>query len=500
MEINYIIVQAGGRGSRLGHLTDHRPKALVPVENLPILFHLFQKYPDKKYVIIGDYQENVLRKYLAAFAHVTYLIVSAKGKSGTCAGIRDALKKIPAQEAFMLLWSDLMLPEQFELPREDGNYAGITRDFLCRWSYREGKFEETPSQNAGVAGLFLFQNKLLLQDVPDEGEFVRWMKETAMTPRTLYIDGAREYGLLETVKMPESGRCRPFNRITEKDGLLYKEGIDEQGKKLAFYEREWYRFAKQAGLKNIPEIYAYEPALVMEKIQGKSIFACTLSLEEKRAVLRKLVECFKNMHTYGRTEPDYFSVQKAYAGKTLQRLHQVRELIPYADEPFLTVNGRKCRNVLRHMERLQRRVEQLRCDTFCLIHGDCTFSNIILKDGKTPVLIDPRGYFGDTQIYGDPLYDWAKLYYSLYGNYDQFNLRRFSLQFQEAEITLKISSGGWEALEKEYFDLVRDAADKEEIRLIHAIIWLSLTTYAWEDYDSICGAFYNGLYYLEEVL
>ena len=33
-----------------------------------------------------------------------------------------------------------------------------------------------------------------------------------------------------------------------------------------------------------------------------------------------------------------------------------------------------------------------------------------------------------------------------------------------------------------------------------SIIWLSLTTYAWEDYDSICGAFYNGLYYLEEAL
>jgi hypothetical protein len=42
--------------------------------------------------------------------------------------------------------------------------------------------------------------------------------------------------------------------------------------------------------------------------------------------------------------------------------------------------------------------------------------------------------------------------------------------------------------------------DPDTIKLIHAVIWLSLTTYAWQDYDSICGAFYNGLYYLEEVL
>lgn len=36
----YVVVQAGGRGSRLGYLTDNKPKCLVPVENLPMIFHL----------------------------------------------------------------------------------------------------------------------------------------------------------------------------------------------------------------------------------------------------------------------------------------------------------------------------------------------------------------------------------------------------------------------------------------------------------------------------
>ena len=52
----YIVVQAGGRGSRLGYLTDNRPKCLVPVENKPMLFHLFDRYIDKKFIIIGDYK------------------------------------------------------------------------------------------------------------------------------------------------------------------------------------------------------------------------------------------------------------------------------------------------------------------------------------------------------------------------------------------------------------------------------------------------------------
>ena len=48
--------------------------------------------------------------------------------------------------------------------------------------------------------------------------------------------------------------------------------------------------------------------------------------------------------------------------------------------------------------------------------------------------------------------------------------------------------------------MINEDVSQETIKLIHAIIWLSLTTYAWEDYDSICGAFYNGIYYLADVI
>ena len=124
-------------------------------------------------------------------------------------------------------------------------------------------------------------------------------------------------------------------------------------------------------------------------------------------------------------------------------------------------------------------------------------------------MIDPRGYFGTTEIYGDERYDWAKLYYSIVGNYDRFNLKKFTLEIgggygrpdsklPYGEVKLNIESNGWEDMADEFFRLT--GANEEEIKLIHAVIWLSLTTYAWQDYDSVCGAFYNGLYYLEEIL
>ena len=95
-------------------------------------------------------------------------------------------------------------------------------------------------------------------------------------------------------------------------------------------------------------------------------------------------------------------------------------------------------------------------------------------------------------------YDWAKLYYSIAGNYDRFNLKDFRLEIGEKEVSLSIGSNHWEDMEPEFFQMT--GAKEGEIKLLHGVIWLSLTTYAWQDYDSICGAFYNGLYYLEDVL
>ena len=100
--MKYIIVQAGGKGTRLKHLTRNKPKALVPVGNLPMLFHLFRKYPDKRFIIIADYKKEVMREYLEVFADVKYQLVDADG-DGTCAGVKQAISLIPEKEPFLLI-------------------------------------------------------------------------------------------------------------------------------------------------------------------------------------------------------------------------------------------------------------------------------------------------------------------------------------------------------------------------------------------------------------
>ncbi len=500
-EISHIIVQAGGKGTRMKQLTRNKPKALVPVQNLPMLFHLFRAYPDKQFIVIGDYQYDVLKRYLAAFAEVNYTLVEGAGNTGTCAGLREALAAVPDQTPFLLIWSDLVLPAGFALPEPEYDFLGVSKDFRCRWSFMDGELVETPSETQGVAGLFLFRSKAGLADVPESGEFVRWLKGQGMSFRELPLYGTHEYGLAEEYSRLPQYRCRPFNRISVKEHTIVKEGIDAQGRELARSEKAWYQKVAGANFRSIPQIYSYDP-LEMERVHGRNIYEYTdLSREQKSGILSAVVQCLKDVHALEEAPADFASCEDAYLDKTIRRTEKIRELVPFANEPVITINGRRCRNVFFHWDELREAMRAYYPQRFQLLHGDCTFSNLMLRDEDlSPVLIDPRGYFGTTPYLGDPAYEWAKLYYSVAGNYDQFNLKRFVLEINEQDVVLRIDSNGWEEMEETFFRMLEGEVSERQIKLIHAIIWLSLTTYAWEDYDSICGAFYNGLYYLEEVL
>lgn len=498
MEIEYIVVQAGGKGSRLGKLTRNKPKALVPVDNLPLLFHLFRKYPNKKFIVIGDYLYDVLERYLDTFAEADYTLIDARGHQGTCSGLRQAFAEIPRGEAFMLIWCDLVLPEDYEFPEKPGNYVGISGDFVCRWKYENHVFAEEPSAEYGVAGHFIFTDKTVVEDVPEEGEFVRWLGEKGLLFASWKLRRTKEYGVLSAYAEQEK-KCRPFNRITQEGACIVKEPLDEQGRQLAVREKRWYARVGQYRLSCIPRIYQTDP-LRMEKIDGVNIYEYAPAHEEKRQILRKLVGCLKAVHALEGCPADAESYYEAYIGKTYKRLDRIRGLVPFADDRTVRINGADCPNIFYLREEVEKRIERYMPDEFRLLHGDCTFSNMLLRQDGTPVLIDPRGYFGTTEYYGDPAYDWVKLYYSIAGNYDQFNLKRFTLRIESEEVWLETESNHWEDMEDEFFNLLAGEVSREQIRLLHALVWLSLTTYAWEDYDSVCGAFYRGLYLLREVM
>lgn len=489
--VRYVIVQAGGKGTRLKRLTANKPKALLPLWGKPMLFHLFDRFPDARFIIIGDYKIDVLRRYLAAFATVSHDIVDGRGHAKTCAGLRDALRLVPDDTPFLYIWSDLVLPEDFTLPETDGHHIGISQGFRCRWKYEDGRISEEPSEDHGIAGFFLFQDKKVLEDVPQDGAFVRWLSGRDIPFRALPLAGVREFGLLEEYERLPTSHCRPFNSVDIGERTVVKKATNEFGARLAQREIAWYKAAREYGLSCIPRITSFQP-LVMERVEGRHPFALPRDAD-KPAILRNIMHALAEIHEAATVPADAASIQEAYVDKTFARLDKVCECIPFFDEPEIRINGVSYPNPVHRRRALEQLVAAYRPERFCFIHGDCTFSNTLVRPDGSVVFIDPRGYYGHTELFGDVAYDYAKLYYSLAGNYDQFNRRRFRLLIGEKGVELEIDSNGWEAYDALFQSLLPEGVTMRQIRLLHGIIWLSLTTYAWDDYDSICGAFYNGV-------
>lgn len=502
--IKDIIIQAGGKGSRLEKYTYNKPKCLVSVNNLPIIFYIFKKFPDANFYIICDYKDDVLKKYLDIYKPTDKIRLIKSTDKGTLAGIKSSLEYIADKNPFMLIWSDLILLDEWNVPEDlSKNYVGISESFECRWSFKEKIFKNIPSKKYGVAGLFIFSNKTYLDDVPLNGEFVQYLSNKNIDFNTVSLNGTKEIGtILSYLEFDDrSNKCRPFNKMIFDNNIVTKIGINDQGRELAINEAAWYDKLNSCNYTNIPKIYNTNP-IKMERINGHNIFEYeNLSYKQKEIILVKIINALISLHDiFDEKECIPSDVIDTYLNKTFNRIRTVQNLIPFANDEYIKINGKLCKNIYYLYTEVKNKIISYMPNNFKFIHGDITFSNLMFDQfDQKIILIDPRGYFGKTKLYGDEYYDWAKLYYSIVGNYDQFNRKNFTLQIDENEVYIKIGSNNWEDMETLFFSLIPNV-DKNKIKFLHALIWISLTTYTWDDYDSICGAFYNGVYYLNEVL
>lgn len=495
-----IIIQAGGKGTRLEYITQNKPKCLVPVKNRPMIFHLFEKYFDSEFIIIGDYKYNVLEKYLKNFAkNINYKLIRATGTGNIC-GIKQALTYLNDNEKFLLIWSDLILSEAFKpenLP--SSNYVGILKGSPCSWSFQNGKLDKVISDKYGVAGCFMFENKQAFNDIPESGSFTTYLKEKNMKLKPMEMTNCPEVGTLEALaKFKDTeNRCRPYNKMDFVDNKVIKTGLTDEGKKLIDREIVWYKKMVEYGFNSIPKIYSFEP-LTMGKIEGTNIFQANLDENQKAEVTDNLIESVNKMHSYETQPAKKEDLIKEYYTKTIDRLNSIKNVIPFADKEYITINGKTCKNPLVFQESFKNAVEEKLLDTiYCPIHGDCTLTNTMVDNNNNIYFIDARGYFGSTDVLGDIRYDWAKLYYSMNGNFDRFNVKDFLLSITDHDVRFEIKSNGWEEFTEKVLKNMKNC-NVRDIKFIHSIIWLSLASHCWEDYDSMCLAFYNGVELIQE--
>jgi len=177
------------------------------------------------------------------------------------------------------------------------------------------------------------------------------------------------------------------------------------------------------------------------------------------------------------------AMQEMYETKTLERLAPIlidpRFAFFSGDE--IEINGKRClglRAALTSLPTIANHLGLYNQDYFSIIHGDLCLSNI-LYDPKSRIvrLIDPRGIFGQFDVYGDPRYDIAKLCHSIEGDYDFLLNGLFDLSWVNEKLLLRAHTDDRHHAIKALFRnrLMKDwHHEYPRIKLIESLLFLSM--------------------------
>ena len=255
-DAGYVIVQAGGRGRRLGPLTANKPKCLLSVDGEPLLYRLFRQLPAARFIIIGDYRFETLRNYLAAVPPgVPYQLLHTSA-TGTLAGLRDAVAGVGNGSSFLIVWSDLFFGDLATEVPGDRAVIGLSDTFPCRWSASpDGQLAEVPSSDRGVAGVFLFPAREFLPELPRHGEFVEFLQQSALPLTAVVVPEMREFGTAQAVQQYQGDRAavRFFNYVELGAREVVKRARLDKYRHLIDAEIRWYDTVGSLGFRHIPE-------------------------------------------------------------------------------------------------------------------------------------------------------------------------------------------------------------------------------------------------------
>ena len=488
-DIKYVIVQSGGKGTRMGHYAQNRPKCLVPVNGMPMIINTMKVYKDKKIIIIGDHLVDVLDCYLDSFGkEYDYKIVRTE-EPGTAAGLTKAVSFIPDGEPFIITWSDLFFEKEQEFTLETELLVGLSNTFKCRWKY-DNAFINESSTELGVSGFFAFWDKSKFDKLSTDSSLVRGFLSSEYTSEnisTFYNHDCFEVGEKERYEelISQGPNHRFFNKVDIKEDLVYKECIDVKYNSVHQNEKDWYEFVS-GKFDMIPKVYKTEP-LVLQRIKGKHPWEDLYGSD----VIENYCNTLDILHNIDSKEGNMGDCMNVYFSKPYQRIREISNIVPMVYRSYININGKNCINPYKDLSYFEDIISSIsNVKTYNIIHGDCTFSNTLVDDSGKVWLIDPRGTFGSTKIYGDKRYDWAKFYYSVSGNYDSINSKQFKVSVISDYVNLEIKSNGYEQMSD--YVISRSGMTKKEMLLINATIWLSLTGYVKEDIDAAMYAFYKG--------
>ena len=211
--------------------------------------------------------------------------------------------------------------------------------------------------------------------------------------------------------------CRDFNDIICKDIKTYKKVSSDLSGEIYYYRNI------PLEIKDIfPTMFCYDKDnkwYEMENINGVPISKLYLNEELTLEQFNHVLKTINRIHNCNNNCNDNkkIDIYENYIHKMINRYNNYDYSIFYESKKIYDFLLEKLYNY-----------QQQNLGKFSIIHGDTVFTNILINNFGKIKLIDMRGIINKTlTIYGDKMYDYAKIYQSLLG-YDEILENKYVLE------------------------------------------------------------------------
>lgn len=510
-----VLIPCAGTGSRLYEETKYINKALVHLNNKPIISHIIEKFSREcQFIIAVGYKSKDLIDYLS-IAHPDLDIIIEKidkydgPNSSLGYSLSKSLKHI--NQPFIFTSCDTLVKDEIPLPdknwigfskvEDSSNYA--TLNFDNNFSKSLNKKLESDSKNAyiGLAGVYDYKLfKKLAMDNPKI-----FFEEAECFPISENITSYKpvEFHWFDTGNIPSLNNTR--KNFTKKNIFNILEKEEE---KIWFTEDKVIKFSKNKEfIKNrversdylksfVPQIIDIKDNMYSYKFIEGDVLSSKINLELFEKLLFKLKD-FWVEKSLTKSQKNHFQqlCYEFYKDKTFSRVEKFFSTYPYSNKD-VTLNGKLTKSAYSNLDRID--WSYLSNGVAVNFHGDLHFENIILTKNNEFVFLDWRQSFSGELKYGDIYYDLAKLLHGILLPHSIIRKGQYTITESEQSVETEIQIPEENRKIANFFEkwCSENKLDFKKIKLICSLIYLNIASLHHHPYSKFL--FYYGVEMLSD--
>lgn len=506
--IDYVVICASGKGTRLLPITKDIPKLLVNIDNLNILSKItnyWSKYSNK-FILIIDSKYNTIVDFYLKLSNINYEIINVN--CNNCEENSYTLHKALDNKKFtnkkiLITWCDIY-PESTIPSQVFGNNNVIfTYKNYGRYDADDKKIVIIKKPYGNVIGIYYFSSFNHLTHFEPKMDICDCYKTNFGEFYSYEIQNLTDIGDYKKLSYYINNKLqkystRYFNKITDlSNNVLEKQSTCLYGNTIINNEMAFYKYHL---LDNIPEIVEFgENFFKMKKIENANnsidVFN-NADINSQYSIIEIILREIEKIHDVDQMQVSKFvlleDIKIEFYDKVLERLENIQPLLSYFNSVKYVHNIPIKYNHAYIINDIYNKIRTYivqNVDKYNTIHGDPHMSNILMDKNNKVWFIDPRGYFGNTKLFGLKEYDIGKIIYSLSG-FDQINNNdnHFFIIDEKNNIDTNINNNIDNYLHLFY------KYDTDMLINMTILHWFGLTEYSKNNIHKCISSYYYAIY------